>query len=81
METERYKTRAIIIANAMSYATPSSDATSMNKKQKAWKQFIDAFDWDKMTEKKENKPTLQGFLAAFKSTGVVTKGGKRIVNN
>lgn len=67
---------AIIMANAFSYATPSTDANSANKKQKSWEKFVRAFDWDAMVEKKDNPPTLGGFISMFRSSGIMTKGGQ-----
>ncbi len=66
---------AIIIANAAVFSSPSYSQQDATKKQRSWKQFIDSFDWNKMTDKKQ-KQTLGGFLEMFKSANVMTKGKK-----
>jgi hypothetical protein len=39
------KTEAIILANALIYASPSYDKNAVSKKQQNWDRFINALDW------------------------------------
>lgn len=73
-ELEDQKMLAIISAQAFSYATPASNRSEANRKNQAWKRFINSFEWDKII----NNPTqtADGLLKMFGALGVPVKRKK-----
>ena len=60
---------AIVLANALVYATPSSDRSGISSKQKTWEKFINSLDWDSVP--KEKKTQAKNVLGMFKKLGMV----------
>jgi hypothetical protein len=55
-EYDYYKTMAISMYNAIACGSiPDNQKTSQEQK-KAWRKFIDHFDWDKLMRKAKAKP-------------------------
>jgi len=59
---------AIIMTNAVAYATPAEDRQGARRKQQVWTRFINNLDWNKLQRKQriKNNPievekTLLGF--------------------
>ena len=44
---------AILMANAVAYATPSYSQKDSSNKQRSWSKFMDSLDWEKLTTKKD----------------------------
>ncbi len=74
-EMETFKTLAIVIANAASYATPSYDAAGAHKKSGAWRTFLSSFDWNKSIKAKDN--TFGSFLNMFRQAKIMVKGSEK----
>ena len=67
---------AIIVANAVGYATPAQDTRGVRSKQQAWDKFMNALDWDKASEKTQgdNPNVMIGALLGTKKVKVMEKG-------
>ena len=53
METQ--KMGAVVLAQALVYASPSYEKKDSTKKQRIWNKFMDSLDWEKIG-KKPKKP-------------------------
>lgn len=79
-EINKQRSDAITMANAFAYSTPAHSNESLSKKQRAWNNFMNSLDWDKIT-KKPSKPDPTALISVFGSLGVpstkVDKGVKK----
>jgi len=54
-ELDGYKMDAVVLGNALVYASPAYDRRDVGKKRDSWNKFLDSLTWDKMEEKSETK--------------------------
>lgn len=67
---------AITFAQALAYVSPSSDNASASRKQRAWNNFMNSLDWDKIT-KKPSKPDPTALVSIFGALGVPSIKAKK----
>lgn len=75
MDLDKEKMNAIILANCLMYSQPASDASSARKKNRAFQQFMDSLNWNKLVTKykERTKPkTAENVLKSlFGGVGLV----------
>lgn len=70
-ELEKQQSQAITIANALIYTTPASEKSQLQKKQKAWENFINSLDIEYTKKKKEKKKqTIGDFKKMLRGAGL-----------
>ena len=73
------KSDAIIMANAMVYASPSYDKSAARNKQRAWEKFIRSLDWERVSkgyDKKESYKSMKKSLLGLGGLLMVKKGAQ-----
>ena len=58
-EMDRDKMDAIILSNALVYASPSYSTADNQKKRVMWKKFMDSLDWETLQQKSKKKTTRE----------------------
>jgi len=51
-ELEDWRMEAVVLGNALVYASPSYDKRDSSKKRESWSKFLDSLTWGKLEEKK-----------------------------
>lgn len=79
---DEQKIDALVIANALVFASPSYDKQSVQEKKRNWNQFLDSLDWraklsghkpTKTTKKKQTVGQLFGHIFGGKAQIPVVK--------
>ena len=69
---DAHKENAVILANAMFYASPSYDDKGARQKQRSWEKFIKSLDWRKISGTDKKKP-VSSFISDLSSLKVGVK--------
>jgi hypothetical protein len=54
-DLENWKMDAVILGNALVYASQSYDKRDAGRKRESWNKFLDSLTWGKMEERSEKK--------------------------
>jgi hypothetical protein len=76
---DRRKFDAIVLANAIAYASPSfgGDKHYFNQKKQTWNNFINSLTWKSATSKEDQiNKAKEGFLRVFGAVGAPIKEEK-----
>lgn len=59
---DKKRNDAIVLANALVYASPSNDKKDSSRKQQAWNKFINSLTYEKIIERKDINKVKKEFL-------------------
>lgn len=79
-EFDDARTNAVILANAVAYASPPSFGQSRSdgkRKQRGWNKFLDSLDWNKLTKKEKDTTDYKKAKHFFGSIGIPVNTGKK----
>jgi len=65
------KSNAIVVANAMVYASPSYKKSDARQKQRSWEKFINSLDWEKVSKKHDKKESYDSMKKSILGLGSV----------
>lgn len=74
-EMDSNKMEAIIVANAVTYGSPSWSKDGASGKNRMWKSFMDSLTWDSLQER-GRKQTVGDIKKMAKGAGVIALRGK-----